>query len=267
MHGTIEKAIRTEAEKLIRRYEMDATNLAREMSRRALRSGLNQQKTLRQPIQWSIANGFNPYYVRRHAAAIANSIEFKLRTETYAPRAAFKYEVPKPDGTLRVVSVFQIADSAVSLLTFQRLMEKNARHFSPYSYAYRKDRSIHDAILHIASDLRLKNRLYLAEFDFAKFFDSVSHEHIQHMLEDRRFFVTRREKHIIDVFLRSPALSAHEYIGPAQPRLKGFPQGTSISLFLANIAAYPLDQDLSDWVWGLLDTQTIPSSGQRAMRK
>ncbi len=75
-------------------------------------------------------------------------------------------------------------------------MEKNARHFSASAYAYRIDLSIHDAIMHIASDLRLRNRSYLAEFDFEKFFESVSHEHIFRMLENGRFFVTpSREVH------------------------------------------------------------------------
>jgi RNA-directed DNA polymerase len=125
-------------------------------------------------------------------------------------------------------------------------MQKNARHFSASAYAYRGDLSIHDAILHIASDLKQRNRLYLAEFDFAKFFDSISHGHIMMMLEDRRFFVTLREKFIIEKFLQTPVLGAYEYIGPQkrEVRDKGIPQGTSISLFLANLAAYPLDRRL-----------------------
>jgi RNA-directed DNA polymerase len=244
MPSTIEVAIRNEAEKIIRRHEMYMTNLAREIRRRELRSGLLQTKTIQIPSYWSIARGFDPYYVRRHAKAIARSLERRLENKTYEPRPAFQYSVPKADGTFRKVSVFQIADSALSSLTFRRLMEKNARHFSASAYAYRADLSVHDAILHIGSDLKVKNRLYLAEFDFAKFFDSISHQHLLVMLGDRRFFVTQRERYIIEKFLSTPSLAIHEYIGPSRPRLAGIPQGTSISLFLANLAAYPLDRRL-----------------------
>src|SRR5579863_7862080 len=164
MASTLEIAIRSEAEKLIRRHEMYATNLARECRRRELRSGLPQTKNLLVPEYWSIANGFDPYYVRSHVRAIAKSMERKLSDQIYTPYPAFLYTIPKNDGTLRQVSVFQVADSALSRLTFQRLMEKNSRHFSASAYAYRRDRTIHDAILHIASDLGSKSRLYLAEF-------------------------------------------------------------------------------------------------------
>ena len=123
-------------------------------------------------------------------------------------------------------------------------MGKNAQHLSSSAYAYRSDLSIHDAILHIGSDLRLRNRIYLAEFDFKKFFDTISHGHILRMLADRRFFVTKRERFIISRFLATPSARAHEYMGPQMERRTGIHQGTSLSLFLANIAAFPLDRRL-----------------------
>lgn len=246
MPSTIEIAVRAEAAKLIRRHEMYMTNLAAEIRRKSVRSGLPVPKTVQTPAHWSVSKGFNPYYVRKHAKAIARSIERKLAYREYTPRPAFQFAVPKHDGTVRKVSLFQVADSALSRLTFYRLMQKNARHFSANAYAYRGDLSIHDAILHIASDLKQRNRLYLAEFDFAKYFDSISHSHILKMLDDRRFFVTTRERFIIEKFLATPVYEGHEYIGPHRftARDSGIPQGTSLSLFLANLAAYPLDKRL-----------------------
>ena len=241
MSSTVENAIRREAEKLIRKREVYLTNLAREARRRELRSGLPQTKYVQTPVYWNLSPGFNPYYVRRHAAAIGRSMERSLAAGTYKPRPAFQYSVPKLGGGERHVSVFQVADSALSRLTFIRLMEKNARHLSASAYAYRRDLSVHDAILHIASDLTRRNRLYLAEFDFAKYFDSISHEHLLTVLSDRRFFITTREVQIIKGFLETPSLSAVEYSQTPKQRERGIPQGTSISLFLANLAAYPLD--------------------------
>jgi hypothetical protein len=246
MASTNEGAIRAEAAKLIRRHEMYMTNLASELRRKSSRSGLSSSKDIRVPDHWAISRGFDPYYVNKHAKAIARSIERKLASREYSPRPAFQYSIPKADGSSRQVSLFQVADSALSRLTFERLMAKNSRHFSSSAYAYRHDLSIHDAILHIGSDLKRRNRLYLAEFDFAKFFNSISHDHILRMLEDRRFFVTNRERFIIEKFLSTPVFGANDYIGPhfdSAPSC-GIPQGTSISLFLANLAAFPLDKHL-----------------------
>ena len=65
------------------------------------------------------------------------------------------------------------------------------------------------------------------------------------MLRDRRFFITDREERIIEGFLQSPSLKVSNYdILTLETREKGVPQGTSISLFLANVAAYPLDRRL-----------------------
>ncbi len=197
------------------------------------------------PAYWSANAGFNPYHVKSHAKGIAYAIDKALVAGQYRPRPAAKYSVPKAGGGLREVSVFQVADNAVSNLTFSRLIEKNARHLSAHAYAYRRDLTVHDAVLHVFSDFQAKSRIFVAEFDFSKFFDSISHEHIKRVLADHRFFLTERELKVIDAFLKAPSLDTHGYsAATTAAREKGIPQGTSISLFLANVAAYPLDRKL-----------------------
>ncbi|HVZ35268.1 MAG TPA: reverse transcriptase domain-containing protein, partial [Polyangiaceae bacterium] len=88
-------------------------------------------------------------------------------------------------------------------------------------------------------------RLFVAEFDFSKFFDSIAHEHIETLLRERRFFLTDLELHVLKAFLRAPTLSLPAYSATTRDqRVRGIPQGTSVSLFLANIAAQPLDDRL-----------------------
>jgi RNA-directed DNA polymerase len=240
-------AIRDEAKKLIRRHQKYASDLAANIRRRERRSGQSLTKVINQPEYWSADKGFNPYYVHAHAQGIAYAIDKALASAEYRPRPAVRYSVPKRDGNLREVSVFQVADNAVSNLTFERLIEKNARHLSAHAYAYRRDLTIHDAVLHISSDFQAKSRIFVAEFDFRKFFDSIAHDHIRRVLADQRFFVTERENRVIDAFLRAPSLAQGEYSRTTpQERARGIPQGTSISLFLANVAAYPLDRKLEN---------------------
>jgi RNA-directed DNA polymerase len=241
----IRDAITEEAEKLIRRHQKYLSDLAANIRRKEMRSGTKIGKVKREPSYWSYDKGFSPYHVRAAAPGIAYAIDKALAEGQYRPRPAAKYVVAKEGGGTREVSVFQVADNAVSRLTFGRLIEKNARHLSAHAYAYRRDLTVHDAVLHVASDFRLKSRIFVAEFDFRKFFDSISHDHIRRILVDERFFLTDRERKVIDAFLRAPAFEGGKYARDAkEERERGIPQGTSISLFLANVAAYPLDRKL-----------------------
>jgi hypothetical protein len=245
MNRVIYEAVIAEASKLVRRHQKYAPDLASNLRRIERRSGQSRPKEIRFPQYWSADAGFNPYHVRSEAAGISYAISKALDGNHYKPRPAVIYSVPKDDGGQRPVSVFQVADNAISRLAFERLIEKNARHFSARSYAYRKDLSIHDAVLHISSDFHRKSRLFIAEFDFRTFFDSISHDHIDRVLHDRRFFITNREHLTIHAFLKAPALPLGSYCRDStETRQKGVPQGTSISLFLANVAAYPLDRKL-----------------------
>src|SRR5438067_2117545 len=114
MPSRIEAAILDEANKLIRRHQRYALALEEECRRRVRRSGLPTQKNVQLPSYWSVDSGFNPYYVRSHVGSIAYAIRKALRTGTYKPRPAVIYEVPKKDGGTRRISVFQVADNAVS---------------------------------------------------------------------------------------------------------------------------------------------------------
>jgi RNA-directed DNA polymerase len=243
----IHDAVLAEAEKLVRRHQMYASDLASNLKRVERRTGQVLTKEIKVPQYWSADDGFDPYRVRQKTKGIAYAISKALDGGNYKPRPAVQYSVPKNDGGQREVSVFQVADNAISRLTYERLLEKNSRHFSSHAYAYRKDLTIHDAVLHIAADLHNKSRVFIAEFDFRKFCDSISHEHIERVLRDRRFFVTSRELQIVRAFLQAPTLPLSKYDSKGgTPREKGIPQGTSISLFLANVAAYPLDRKLED---------------------
>jgi RNA-directed DNA polymerase len=238
-------AIWDEAQKLVCRHQKYASNLAASLRRREKRSGFPLTKHIHKPEYWSVDKGYDPYYVRTHVSGIGYAIDNALATGRYRPRPSVMYQVKKPDGTPRDVSVFQVADSAVSTLTFRRLRDKNARHLSAHAYAYRQDLTLHDAVLHISSDFKHKSRIFVAEFDFRKFFDSISHEHIRRVLRDERFFITDREYRVIDGFLTAPSMRPSEYDPKSEVwRQRGIPQGTSISLFLANVAAYPLDRKL-----------------------
>lgn len=247
MWSNLNEKLRKHAGRLISEHEAYAKWLHNENARRMRRSTKTvEQVRLLIPDSWSADPGFNPYLVRSRHASIAHSITQALRAGSYTPRPPFTFLVPKESGGHRQVSTFQIADEVISLQTYRSLLTKNFSLLSSRAYAYRWDRGPHDAITHISREFTRSKRLFVAEYDFRKFFDTVSHEFIFDLLNDSNMKVTTLEKQIITGFLQTPVLKPREYGSTAQsePRTKGIPQGTSLSLFLANLVASELDRSL-----------------------
>lgn len=190
------------------------------------------QKDVRTPIEWEKDKKFNPFYVLKRRNQIAKSLSKKILSGTYEPAEPFKKKIKKPNGGYRDINVYQIPDSAVSDRFYHNLLSKNKHRFSSLSYAYRNDRNIHFAIQDIANELNLTPRIFVAEFDFSDFFGSINHDFIINQLTKNGFLVSETEFQVINAFLK--------------PLPKGIPLGTSISLFLANVACWKLDRELEN---------------------
>jgi len=227
----IAKVIKEEADKLIARYHEYHNRMHLEQKRNEKRLGISaSKKIIYVPDYWSHDKKFNPFYVRRRHRNIARSIAINIESRTYRPNPPYLKTVAKSDGGERIVSIFQIQDAAISKLFFNRLLAKNKHRFSSFSYAYRNDRNVHFAIQDIAVDLALEERTFIAEFDFSDFFGSISHEYLFQQFDQNGFFISPEEKYVIKSFLND--------------RKVGIPQGTSISLFLANLTCWKFDHSL-----------------------
>ncbi len=225
----IEKVIREEAEKLIERYHEYHNRVHTNFIRNKNRLGDSApSKKIHTPDYWEIDRKFNPFYVKSNYKSIARSIANKIERRSYIPNKPFMKEVDKPDGGIRRVSIYQIPDAAISKLFFNRLLAKNRHRFSSFSYAYRNDRNVHFAIQDISVDLKRNERTFLAEFDFSDFFGSISHDFLNKQFSENGFYISPEERFVIKSFLKGNKV--------------GIPQGTSISLFLANLTCWKLDQ-------------------------
>jgi len=222
--------ITQECEKLISRHHAYHNHLHAEWKRTNSRITGGPPKIIKTPAYWKIDLKFNPFYVRSKAAAIAKSIARKIAAKTYAPNDPYRKSIPKANGTFRNLTIYQIPDAAVSKYFYSRLLAKNKHRFSSFSYAYRNDRNVHFAIQDITVDLSLDARAFIAEFDFSDFFGSISHEYLYAQLHSNGFLVSDEDELIIRAFLSKLD--------------RGIPQGTSISLFLANLVCWKLDKSL-----------------------
>lgn len=247
MWWMLDQRIHQAAGQLIREHETYAKSVHDENARRRRRSiSLPEILPVRRPETWILDPGFNPYLVRAHHARIAHSITGRLKNKAYAPRPPAGFKVPKPSGGERIVSTFQIADEVISNYLLRSLTRKNLPKISARAYAYRPDLGPHDAISYVKTEFAREHRLFVAEYDFSKFFDTVDHGFLLESLDRMGIIRTPLEQYVIERFLETPEpyLTPLEKLHTKPPRVQGIPQGTSLSLFLANIAASELDRAL-----------------------
>ncbi len=240
-------AIEEECLKLIARYHSAASNkrLVQRRFTRATGEPPPRSSKVDVPVQWAIAPWFNPFKVRGRADVMAKAIEDKLRDGTYLPRPALVIQIPKPVGGARDISIFSVADAAVANAYYKQIVERNQSRMSPYSYAYRSDLSIHDAIERLWREVRRCAHYFLVEFDFSKYFDTIDHAYVTRVLHSH-FKLTRVEHKLVQSILRSRrAFGGKNYLaGRFSECTRGIPQGNSLSLFLANVACHELDLEL-----------------------
>ena len=244
--SAIRAALDREVRKLIRRHNKAAFNAALNRKRFEQRSGQPAAKPKSsRPHHWDVNDHFNPFYVRRRLNTISHTIAKKIRDSTYQPSPVLLIEVPKPLGGTRGITISPVPDAAVSYWLGKRLIDRNSYRFSSYSYAYRSDRNAHHAIQHLKTELFKQHRLFALEYDFTKYFDSIRHDYVLDIL-DRYFQVSDRERKLLEVILRGRrARSPSDYTnGKFETPEVGIPQGSTISLFLANVACYELDKQI-----------------------
>lgn len=223
--------ISKECDKLIKRYHDYHNHIHLEYLRNSKRLNIVKDKYLKEPDYWTTNKGCNPFYVKKNINVIAHSISKKITEKNYKPFSPSIFEIPKENGLPRKIVVYPIADNVVSKLFYKRLLKKNKHRFSSYAYAYRNDRNVHFAIEDISIDLNRNSRSFVAEFDFSDFFGNISHDYLRKQFDRNGFKISDEEQYIIDAFLSNEGD-------------KDIPQGTSISLFLANLACWELDHEL-----------------------
>lgn len=228
MRDVIYDAIIEEAEKTAIRYQTYHNNLEIIYQRNQKRIKNPPNKQVKKPECWEIDKKFNPFYVIKHAKQISKSIKYKLSEGNYEPKKPFIREVKKVSGGIRKIAVYQIPDAAISNYLYHRLLSKNKHRFSSLSYAYRDDRNVHYAVQDISLELKSHPRLFIAEFDFSDFFGNIDHKYLFNQFDQNGFIINNYERRLIEAFV-----NVNE---------RGIPQGTSISLFLANLVCWKLDR-------------------------
>jgi len=247
MQEQIQKAIEAKAKSLLKKEEKRRYIKKKYRTKFTLRTGIPATVTpFRFPRIWDTELHFDPRYCLKHSKFLAKIIWQKIQTGDYDPLPAMRISIPKPTGGERTIMVFSIPDAAVANLFYRRLRDKNSSQFSPFTYAYLRDRGLFDAVIQLKSYIDA-GQGYLVEMDFSKYFDTIEHRYIEYLMKTQPFNFSNAERNVIGAFLNHRIADSKSYsIESTERRTVGVPQGSSISLFLANLAGHELDRKLEE---------------------
>jgi group II intron reverse transcriptase/maturase len=173
----------------------------------------------------------------KELTANLRTLHNQLTTRTYFPLPLLRILVAKRNGEARALCIPAVRDRVVETAVLQLIEPVLEREFEECSYAYRKGRSVRQAVYKIKEYYDSGYR-WVLDADIDSFFDSVDHKLLLCKVE--KFVDDAEVRRLIEQWLRAEIWDG-ESLTVLQ---KGIPQGSPISPILANLFLDELDEEM-----------------------
>jgi retron-type reverse transcriptase len=176
-----------------------------------------------------VTKSYSSYKFAFHVEKELFLLQKELSENTYVPGDYFYFTIQDPKE--RVISVAQFRDRVVHHALVNILEPIYEKRFIFDSYATRKEKGTHKAIL-CAQGFLCKNHWYL-KMDIRKYFDSINHKVLNTVIERKI-----KDRYILDL--------CRKIIAKGGDGIKGLPIGNLTSQFFANVYLDVFDHYIKD---------------------